>query len=355
MELDSPSEKLMTGSRPSSQVHNIIRQKLPSNLDIWRIPGDCVEAEEQIWKDLDEVFRDAGLILWSHLHSSVLSAPENTYPPSNGFGYVIPFRSDPQAIGGATWLRQFQCTNPLSRAARTRDGLDVIIRIIVHGKEGHDHLNILRKIATNESALYSNNHTLPMFRELQFEDVIFATWAKNSVGDIVEMLLQMLEGLAFIHEKRIAHRDAFCDNFLVQWHPESLSTMTISPSRPRVYLIDFEVAIEYPPESSKDECVCTGLPLGGSFLEAEMYSRPVAPECAPGQPYSPFKLDVWQLATSLSNVTTRIPAVDQVLVDMRHSNPLHRLDAQAALDELQKIVHSMPPISLLIEPQIIED
>ena len=78
-----------------------------------------------------------------------------------------------------------------------------------------------------------------MFQEFKFEDIIFGvfpkvgavvsdvygTWAKNSVGDIVEILMQMLEvrffvcltapamyfniytqGLAFIHQQNIAHR-----------------------------------------------------------------------------------------------------------------------------------------------------
>ena len=97
--------------------------------------------------------------------------------------------------------------NGLSRPARTRDGLDVVIRVIVIGNEGHDHLEILRTIATGENSLFSNNHALPMFAEFQFEDIIFGIfpkvggemldmysyWAKNSVGDIMEMLMQMLE------------------------------------------------------------------------------------------------------------------------------------------------------------------
>jgi hypothetical protein len=55
--------------------------------------------------------------------------------------------------------------------------------------------------------MFSNNHVLPMFAEFQFEDIIFGIfpkvggeisyaydyWAKNSVGDIIEMLMQMLE------------------------------------------------------------------------------------------------------------------------------------------------------------------
>jgi hypothetical protein len=97
--------------------------------------------------------------------------------------------------------------NGLARPARTRDGLDVVIRVIVIGSEGQDHLKILRTIATGEKSLFSNNHALPMFAELQFEDIIFGIfpkvgedircaygyWAKNSVGDIIEMLMQMLE------------------------------------------------------------------------------------------------------------------------------------------------------------------
>jgi hypothetical protein len=93
------------------------------------------------------------------------------------------------------------------RAARTRDGLDVIIRVIVIGNEGHDHLKILRTIATGENSLLSTNHTLPMFMEFQFEDIVFGIfpkvgakmldtfgyWANNSVGDIIDMLMQMLE------------------------------------------------------------------------------------------------------------------------------------------------------------------
>ena len=90
---------------------------------------------------------------------------------------------------------------------RTRDGLDVVIRVIVIGDEGKDHLKLLRTIATGENSLFSNNHALPMFAEFRFEDIVFGIfpkvggemsyaygyWAKNSVGDIIEMLMQMLE------------------------------------------------------------------------------------------------------------------------------------------------------------------
>ena len=68
-------------------------------------------------------------------------------------------------------------------------------------------MKTLRTIATGENSLLSTNHTLPMFMEFQFEDIIFGIfpkvgaemldafgyWPNNSVGDIIDMLLQMLE------------------------------------------------------------------------------------------------------------------------------------------------------------------
>jgi len=101
----------------------------------------------------------------------------------------------------------FAHQNPLSRAARTAGGVDVAIRVIAIGNEGRNHLRILKKIARGKSALHSTNHALPMFQELIFEDIVFGIspkigarifdmvgrWAKNSVGDVLEMVMQMLE------------------------------------------------------------------------------------------------------------------------------------------------------------------
>lgn len=77
--------------------------------------------------------------------------------------------------------------------------------------------------------------------------------------------------------------------------------MAIPVVRPRVYLIDFEVAVEFPANYLPAECTCTGYPLGGSFPQPEMYSRPPAPEMITGKPYSPFKTDVWQLGISFAD------------------------------------------------------
>jgi len=199
-----------------------------------------------------------------------------------------------------------------------------------------------------------------MFMELQFEDIIFGIfpkvgaeityaygyWPNNSVGDIIDMLMQMLEALEFIHDLNIAHRDAFRDNFVIQWHPESLRTMKVSISRPRVYLIDFETAVQFPEGCPSIERVSVGYPV----TVVEKYARLHAPELVSGKPYSPFKLDVWQLGNSFSDFKSTIPAIDEVLVSMTDIDLVHRLDAKEAKDRLGTIVCSMTPESLLIKP-----
>jgi hypothetical protein len=94
--------------------------------------------------------------------------------------------------------------NPLIRPLRTHEGQDVVMRVIAIGDNGREHLDILRLLATAPQALVSANHALPMIREVQLGHITFgvfplvgytldASWANNSVGDILDMLLQALE------------------------------------------------------------------------------------------------------------------------------------------------------------------
>ena len=89
----------------------------------------------------------------------------------------------------------------------TKDGRHLIMRVVVLRDQGHEHLRILRKLATGVESLASNNHTLPMVEEFQYECITFGlfprvtrevsdaygTWTKNSVGDVIDMILQALE------------------------------------------------------------------------------------------------------------------------------------------------------------------
>ncbi|OSD08290.1 hypothetical protein PYCCODRAFT_1356638, partial [Trametes coccinea BRFM310] len=252
--------------------------------------------------------------------------------------------------------------------ARAADGRDVVIRVISIGSEGRNHLDVLQYISRGLTSQVAPNHAIPLLELLEREDITFGvfpriggtmtdaydSWAENSVGDIVDMMIQCLESLAYLHSIGVAHRDAFRDNFLVQWHPESMSPTQLTVTRPRVILNDFETAVRFDEDVPSAQRVCIGLPLSDSFPDAARYTRPVPAEVASGQPYCPFKLDVWQFAQSFSNfkACTSIPELDVVLRGMADDNPASRLSALGAMIKLAGTVASIPSDTLKMPPLV---
>ena len=58
-----------------------------------------------------------------------------------------------------------------------------------------------------------------------------------------------------------------------------MRTMNIPVSHPRGLIpVDFEVAVEFPPDFTAADCVSTGYPLGGRFQQPNFFARPLAPE-----------------------------------------------------------------------------
>ncbi|KAL1742350.1 hypothetical protein HDZ31DRAFT_43466 [Schizophyllum fasciatum] len=256
--------------------------------------------------------------------------------------------------------------NASSHVVRDVQGHDAIIRVVAVGQEGREQLRIWRKLATAPHALVSANHALPLLRELDLGHITFGVlprvaqpvagmyggWAKNSVGDILDAVLQALEGLAYIHSLGIAHRDAFTYNFLLSWHPESLLAGAAAISKPRVYLIDFEVAVEFAAGVAPADRLCVGPPCIGSLSDPASYAAPRIPEMEHGAPYDPFKLDVWQLGTSLSNFDSTLPRVQDVLRSMASLDPAERLTADGALSLLRGALEDVPPRALHIAPVV---
>ncbi|KAH9830782.1 kinase-like domain-containing protein [Rhodofomes roseus] len=314
-----------------------------------------MDEVKRVWEAVRPTLHDAGIRLWAYEGSSSEADPQQTLM-SNGFAYLTPTR-------GEAWvsrLQMFNCHNELTCGGSTIGGLNVVIRVAAIGDEGKRHLEILRKLAQGTTGLWTENHVVPLWKEVQFDDIVFMVspyvghsmeqcygrWANNSVGDIVDMILQALEAIVFVHGLGIVHRDLCKSNYLVQWHPESLSTMRVPLCRPRAFLTDFETAHEFPPDMPTEERLLSGLPV-------EDYQRPVPPEMDSGALYDPFKADVWQFAESFSDVKTTVPSIDAILEDMFALDVSLRLSASDARDRLAEVVHSTPPISLLIPPLLL--
>ena len=95
-------------------------------------------------------------------------------------------------------------------------------------------------------------------------------------------------------------QDLFLDNFLLDWHPESIHSR--KRTRPRVYIIDFETAVDFPLDSDPADRLVSGFPC----QEAGTYARPLAPELGAKGLYCPFKLDIWQFGTGLEHMKVNV-------------------------------------------------
>ena len=95
----------------------------------------------------------------------------------------------------------------MTRAARTSDGRDVVIRVLSIGDSGRDHVIVLDEIARGTMPLLHFSHMLPLLDLIELEDITFGVfpmaagsvdlmyglWAKPSLGDILDVIIQCLE------------------------------------------------------------------------------------------------------------------------------------------------------------------
>ena len=97
----------------------------------------------------------------------------------------------------------------MTRAARSADGRDVVIRVLSVGPDGGEHVELLKIISRGPLPLVHSCHTLPILDLIELEDVTFGvfpkaagsvsdaydSWAKPTVGDILDIIVQCLEVL----------------------------------------------------------------------------------------------------------------------------------------------------------------
>ncbi|KAH9913556.1 kinase-like domain-containing protein, partial [Epithele typhae] len=328
---------------------------LPPDLPAWR------GADVAVWDLLTDYFSSRGYELWQILIPGILrqSAPPG---PVMTAGYGKHLHHDIN-----TWhpLFTLSCGTSALRAARSKArDQDVVIRVVQAGAEEIAHLSVIEFLGSEPIASISTNHTLPVLELVELGDIVFAIFPKagpdligvlnppahNSVGDIVDIIMQCLEALNFLHLNGIAHRDAYKDNFLIDYYPQSLVTDPVRVGHPRVYLHDFEFACGFPQDTPPEEQVCAGPLYGGTVSKSTPADHRSSPEVLTGEPYSPYKLDVWQLGTSFAEFKSTIPAIDTALERLREVDPSKRPTAYEALKELTDIVSSMAPKDLLIAP-----
>ncbi|KDQ17700.1 hypothetical protein BOTBODRAFT_29859 [Botryobasidium botryosum FD-172 SS1] len=208
-------------------------------------------------------------------------------------------------------------------ATRTSDG-EVVVLKKLHRIDDAKEVEITRYFSQERFLHEERNHCVPLLDVIDPEDetniiyivlpllLYFDEPIFESVDDAVDFVRQMLEGLAFMHEKGVAHRDCARFNIFMDYkhiYPEGIHPQRIrlakngeglAPSRrrhqvpfPKYYFIDFGISVHYP-EGYEGPRLVTGIDGQDKTV----------PEIAQGDPaytYDPFKVDICILGNLFKN------------------------------------------------------
>ncbi|KJA25639.1 hypothetical protein HYPSUDRAFT_37677 [Hypholoma sublateritium FD-334 SS-4] len=229
-------------------------------------------------------------------------------------------------------------------AVRVSDGKKVTLKVVDIDRD----IPILQYLNSPSLLADERNHTVPILDKFPVPHEEHLTWIVmpfllmfqapihpfRYVSEIIEPVTQFLEGLEFMHEHGIAHRDACFFNLMVdstklvpdgdvsfsdQSRTEDLSRLLTPVARRsvaplRYFFIDFETAVRFSPDDKNPRCV-------GRFGQEHD-----APELSDTVPYNPFKLDIYQLGMIF-------PPLFKAYDGMEFLEPLHEAMTCANPDE----------------------
>ncbi|KAF9013000.1 hypothetical protein BDZ89DRAFT_1077123 [Hymenopellis radicata] len=318
----------------------------PRTISEWRSADDSAEL---LWFKLGAVLRKNGLESWRYKGFVELVLPDKALDN----GYMRSGRLSSTTRVEHLNITIFQYTTALLRAVRCKSGADFVCKVLVVGTDGETGLFALRQALSGLAIFEAENHILPLLREIHVDNLTIGFCISDvirdailsehcSLGDLLHIVIQALEALMFLHEKRVAHRDAFVNNFMVEWMPHSLcETRRPLAAHPRVWLFDFETAIAFPPSTPSEDCICYGLPFPN--VPVESYTRPIPNFILEGQEYNPFELDVWQFVLHLRRLTCANERVQSLLAEMGDG-----LNAAEELSKVQAALGEIPPNNLRV-------
>ncbi len=183
--------------------------------------------------------------------------------------------------------------------ATSRSGVLVVLKTIVGSNER-------RMLHYFDGIKAPSNHTIPLLDVIDLsirKTIIVLPWKspveevlgfRDRPDDVVSLCLQFLEGVAFLHQHNVAHCDLKPGNVVVDTRSESKVS-------PRLFIIDFDLALSVESEETMTEGWC-GTPL---WIAPELGSRN-----GPIQRYSPILADRWACGRMIEYFTKYFPTYE---------------------------------------------
>ncbi|KAL1743487.1 kinase-like domain-containing protein [Schizophyllum fasciatum] len=278
---------------------------LPTHLAHWRelcmMTPRGISSTYLVWAYLSATFERRGYELYvprklagSRICSMIYPAGyvDSVYPADGKYNYG-PYG----VLGSPRYVCPFYATAAVW-AANNDAGDEFILKVVSDGEDpkGLNELRILQYLTRADARADSRNHAVPSIEFIEHERytfAVFSRWTDFPESEIVtpmtaiECCAQITEGLAFLHEKRIAHLDISIENFMINVfgyiHPSFAPSVEFLPVK--YGIIDFGESVFLDANSE-------------SLAPPRDYApRPTsAPEVSSGLPFDPFAADVYQTA-----------------------------------------------------------
>ncbi|VDB85818.1 unnamed protein product [Peniophora sp. CBMAI 1063] len=302
------------------------RQELEA---ILQIPNDLAELypSEIRWRDRQIFLQSKGYLLRPRLRPGWTPSwlSNGKHPMKCEDGIALPARAN------------------LVDATRVSDGKLVYIkRVPTGGLEP----SIATALSSEDMRLDSRNHSVPVLDlfvdeenpETSYMVMPFLRYFNSpefrTVGDVVDFVDQILEGLVFMHEQGVAHRDCSMPNILMDaeslfprgFHPVHTSLLpdAKSPAWPltrsqigvRYYYVDYGISSYFPVGQARQ------LVTGDLGRDQEV------PELSENIPYDPFPVDVYTighlLKAEIYERYSNVDFLDEIVVSGMQRDPQNR-------------------------------
>ncbi|CAL1702594.1 unnamed protein product [Somion occarium] len=297
---------------------------------------------EERWRDRQPFFESRGYMFRPRLRPSWIPSWRSSgeHPMYAEDGVALPLRTE------------------LIDATRIEDGKLVYIKRI---RTGDTETQIATMLSSPELRQDPRNHAVPILEVIQDDEDLSISYlvmpflrpidnpAFESVDELLDFGDQILEGLVFLHEHDVAHRDCSSGNLLMDatsmypqgFHPVNLAAQpsfhgrasyvsrSSAPKPVRYFYVDFGYSVHIPPSAPE------------KLVVGDLGRDQAPPELSAEVPYDPFKLDIFlignvfrkQFYQKYTNVDFLVPFI----ISMTERDPAVRPSASEALQQWKTI------------------